>query len=104
MLNHSITHTVRARHYYYGPKEIVKYHFSGSLAECKEYVKKSESETYYLTHNESGRPTYKIVRIDSLGEWARRQAEDAREMSALFAECTALFSERAEKEVSHANF
>lgn len=74
------THTVRARHYFYGPKEIVKYHFSGSLAECKEYVKARESKTYYLSHNELGRPTYKIVRIDGLGDWARRQAEDAQEM------------------------
>lgn len=49
-MNPSITHTVRARHYFYGPKEIVKYHFSGSLAECKRFVKKSESETYYLAH------------------------------------------------------
>ena len=76
MQNQSITHTVRARHYYYGPKEIVKYHFSGTLAECKGYVKNTESGACYLAHNESGRPDYKIARIDSLGDWARNQAMD----------------------------
>lgn len=81
--NSLVTHTVRARHYYFGPKEVVKYHFSGSLAECKEFVNKSESKTYYLLHNESGRPTYKIARIDSLGERARREALSVQEMRAI---------------------
>ena len=81
--NPLLTHTVRARHYYYGPKEIVKYHFSGSLAECKKYVKTQEEAVCYLSHNESGRPDYKIVRIDSLGKWAAREAMSVQEMRAI---------------------
>lgn len=81
--NSLATHTVRARHYYYGPKEIVKYHFSGSLAECKKYVETWETGIYHLAHNESSRPIYKIVRIDSLGKWAAREAMSVQEMRAI---------------------
>lgn len=77
--NSLATHTVRARHYYYGPKEVAKYQFSGSLTECKKYVETWETGIYHLAHNESSRPIYKIVRIDSLGKWAAREAMGVRE-------------------------
>jgi len=72
-----ITHVVRARRFFYGPEEQTSYQFRGTLSECKQWVFGSEAEVYRTAHNESGRPTYRIVRIDSLGKYARAQAECA---------------------------
>lgn len=60
------THCVRARTYFYGCKEISQVTFCGTLAECKNYVNRKENSIYYLSHNESGRPTYRIVTVNSL--------------------------------------
>lgn len=67
------THAVRARRFFYGPKETTSIVFVGTLAECREYI--ARPGTYYLAHNESGAPTYKIVTTNSLSPFARQQAE-----------------------------
>ena len=68
------SHAVRSRKFFYGPKEKLGIAFVGTLAECKAWVKSSDSAIYYTTHNESGRWTLKIVTTNSLSPFAREQA------------------------------
>lgn len=69
-----ITHTIRATHFWYGPKETHSYECRGTLEQCKQWVADSANERYYLTHGESTRPLLRIVRLDSLGPRALAQA------------------------------
>ena len=69
------SHAVRARRFFYGPKETTSIAFVGSLTECKDFIARRSSETYHLSHNESGAPSYKIVTTNSLSPYARQQAE-----------------------------
>jgi hypothetical protein len=71
----SITHAVRARRFFYGPKSSVHYVCRGSLSDCKTYVADQDRGIYYLSHNEYARPVHRIVRLDSLGPLARQQAQ-----------------------------
>ncbi len=68
------SHAVRSRKFFYGPKETVGIAFVGTLAECKAWVKASESAIYYTSHNESGRWSLKIVTTNSLSPHARTEA------------------------------
>ena len=72
-----ITHAVRIRQFWYGPKNTIDYRYQcrGTLAQCRQWVKDRENAPYYLSHNEAARPRYSIVRLDSLGPQARRQAD-----------------------------
>jgi len=69
------SHAVRARSYYYGPKEETSIAFVGSLAECREFIRLDNEEIYRTSHNESGRWTLRIVTMNSLRPYARDQAE-----------------------------
>ena len=68
------SHAVRSRKFFYGPKETVGIAFVGTLAECKAWVKASDSAIYYTSHNEAGRWSLKIVKTDSLSRHARTEA------------------------------
>ena len=68
------SHAVRSRKFFYGPQETVGIAFVGTLAECKAWVKASESAIYYTSHNESGRWSLKIVTTNSLSPHARTKA------------------------------
>ncbi|MGN6548773.1 MAG: hypothetical protein ACTHJ3_02610 [Pararhizobium sp.] len=37
-----------------------------ALAVAKAHIAELDSDRYHLSHNESSRPTYKVVRVDSL--------------------------------------
>lgn len=66
------SHAVRRRRYFYGPAETCSIVFAGTLAECREYIRSEEAAVCYLSHNESGRPTLRVVRTASLRESALR--------------------------------
>ena len=69
------SHAVRSRKFFYGSQlDRIDIAFVGTLAECKAWVKSSDSAIYYTTHNESGRWTLKIVTTNSLSPFAREQA------------------------------
>jgi len=68
------SHAVRSRKFFYGPQEKVGIAFVGTLAECKAWVKASDSAIYYTSHNESGRWSLKIVTTNSLSPHARTEA------------------------------
>jgi hypothetical protein len=68
------SHAVRSRKFFYGPQEKVGIAFVGTLAECKAWVKASDSAIYYTTNNESGRWSLKIVTTNSLSPHARTEA------------------------------
>ncbi len=70
------SHAVRARRFYFGPKEKTSIAFVGTLAECKEFIRLDNEEIYRTSHNESGRWTLRIVTTNSLRPYARREAED----------------------------
>ena len=63
---------INVRRYYYGPRETVTEHLNeraepwrGSRAEASEEIDAMESANYYLAHNESGRPTYRIAQAEA---------------------------------------
>lgn len=60
------THVVRATHHYYGPKTKSELLVRGTLDECKQYVADHKQSRYVCDHNESGRPTLRIVKIESV--------------------------------------
>lgn len=69
------SHAVRSRRFFFGPKEKVAIAFVGTLAECKKYVSDNNASVYHTSHNESGRWSLRIVRINALRPWALRDAE-----------------------------
>ena len=72
--SHAVSHAVRSRKFFYGSQEKVGIAFVGTLAECKAWVKASDSAIYYTSHNESGRWSLKIVTTNSLSPHAREMA------------------------------
>lgn len=68
------SHAVRSRSFYFGSQDKVGIAFVGTLAECKAWVKASDSSTYYTSNNESGRWSLKIVTTNSLRPNARTMA------------------------------
>ena len=69
------SHAVRARRFFYGPKEETSIAFCGTLAECKEFIRLDDAETYRTSHNESGRWRLRIVTTASLSPYALLDAE-----------------------------
>jgi hypothetical protein len=69
------THSVRARRFYYGPKEETSIVFLGTLTECKAWIKADDAKTYRTAPNESGRWALKIVRTNQLRPYALLNAE-----------------------------
>jgi hypothetical protein len=68
------SHAVRSRQFFYCQQQKVGIAFVGTLAECKAWVKASDSAIYYTSHNESGRWSLKIVTTNSLSPHARTEA------------------------------
>jgi hypothetical protein len=69
------THAVRARRFFYGPKEETSIAFTGTLAECKEFIRLDDAEIYRTSHNESGRWRLRVVTTASLSPSALVDAE-----------------------------
>jgi len=99
------SHAVRSRKFFYGPKETVGIAFVGTLAECKAWVKASESAIYYTTNNESGRWSLKIVTTNSLSPHARTEAahKQMEQMPPISEEIAAFYDSRrlTEEDVDH---
>jgi len=61
------SHCVKSTKHYYGDQKnrhsIV---FSGSRAECLEFIKKSNDKVYRLDHNEIGRRRLRIINTNNL--------------------------------------
>lgn len=70
------SHVVRARRYYYGPKETSSIAHVGSLQECKDFIRRDGDSPYYTEQNESGRWSLRIVTSHSLGQAASMEAAD----------------------------
>jgi hypothetical protein len=71
------SHAVKALRFFYGPQKLTSIVFAGTHEECAEFVQKSDSQIYYLAHNESDRWTLKIVTINSLKGRSYLNALDA---------------------------
>lgn len=64
------TYQIAVTCYYYGPTkthsryidEETGHVWEGTLAEAKALIAELDDSTYYLSHNESGRPDYKPTR------------------------------------------
>jgi len=75
MNNELPSHAVRARRFFYGPRQETCIAFVGSRDECIEFVERDKKAIYYLGHNESGRWDLRIVTTKSLSPSARAKAE-----------------------------
>jgi len=69
------SHAVRSRKFFYNSQpDQIGIAFVGTLAECKAWVKASNSAIYYTSYNEAGRWALKIVTTNSLSPHARTEA------------------------------
>lgn len=68
------SHAVRARQFFFGPKEKVTIVFVGTHTECKEFIRADDALIYRPSNNESGRWTLRIVTTNSLTRSALDQA------------------------------
>ena len=64
---------IEIKRHYYGPESATNllrnemgHIWEGTYKEAKEEIEAMESAIYYLSHNESGRPDYSIVGVDSI--------------------------------------
>jgi hypothetical protein len=71
------SHAVRALRFFYGPQKLTSIVFAGSYEECAEFIQKSDSQIYYLAHNESDRWTLKVVTMNSLSGRSYQNALEA---------------------------
>lgn len=63
------TYKINIRRYWYGPRETIMPYYdpetgrvwTGTRAAARAIIDAAESTSYYLAHNESGRPTYRIA-------------------------------------------
>ena len=70
------SHCIRARRFFYGPQpDKISIAFLGTLAECREFIRRDVDEIYRTDHNESGRWRLRIVTTNSLRPYALRDAE-----------------------------
>ncbi len=66
------TYKINIRRQLYGPHKLVSAlmdpssdrEWRGTRAAARALIQSFESERYYLAHNESGRPIYRIARAD----------------------------------------
>lgn len=69
------SHCVRARRYFFGPRETCSIVYTGTRAECAEFISRDDAEVYRTSHNEAGRWSLRIVTTASLRPSALQQAE-----------------------------
>jgi hypothetical protein len=69
------THCVRARRFFYGPKEECTIAFVGTLDGCRAFIDADNREVYRTSNGESGRWRLKIVRTNSLRPYALLDAK-----------------------------
>jgi len=64
----SLTHTVRAKRYYYGCKPRYSVAFVGTSQQCTDYINRWNSRIYHLDHNEYSRWELKIMLTKNLSK------------------------------------
>lgn len=68
------SHAVRERRFFYDTGSRCAIIYTGTLAECREFIRTQQAADYYLFHNQSGRPALRTVRTAGLSPWAIVQA------------------------------
>ena len=54
-------YAVRQWRHFYGPRSVLSVPVIGTLDACRAWVEDEGTQIYHLSHNEAGRPTYRVV-------------------------------------------